>query len=251
MKRFPFAHALNFRLIPVVVVVAGMGGQLYGQAISLYTPNQSVNEAISTFDNGAGVIVDGNVNSLPYTTVTTATSSTVSSTVTPTFSTSALNLSFSQSTPDNLSSSSGEGTVYFTALNAATFSISGSMTIGGGTHLGSELSAFLLDVNTSTYIYQFDHVQGTQTASGPLTFTLDSAGGPLTGSLTAGDVYEFDAFDANNLYNHQGGQSLTGTTTLTLTAVPEPSSWATLFVGMGMLAGFKCLARKSNASAQA
>lgn len=251
MKRSSFAHVFIFRLIPVAVVVAGMGGQLYGQAISLYTPNQSVNEAISTFDSGAGVTVDGNVNSLPYTTVTTATDSTVSSSVTPNFSTSALGLSFSQSTPDNKSTSSGEGTVYFTALNAASYSISGSMTIAGGTHLGGELSAFLLDVNTSTYVYQYDFVQGIQTASGPLTFTLDSSNTPLTGSLTAGDVYEFDAFDADNLYNHQGGQTLTGTTTLSLTAAPEPSTWVILFVGVGMLAGFRYFARKSNALAQA
>jgi len=249
MKRFPFAHALCFRLIPVAVVVVGMGGHLYGQGITLYTSYQSVNEAISTFDRDGGVTVDGNVNSLPYSTATTATDSSVTSTVTPTFTTSSLSASFSQSTPDTLSSSSGEATVFFTG--AAGYSISGSMTVSGGTHLSGELSAFLYDETTSVYVYQYDYTEGVQSASGPLTLTLDSSGGPLTGSLNSGDVYEFDAFDANNLYNGHSGTALTGTTTLDLIAVPEPSTWAMMLMGAGMFTGFKYFERKSNGSSQA
>ncbi|MGD0814117.1 MAG: PEP-CTERM sorting domain-containing protein [Verrucomicrobiota bacterium] len=203
--------------------------------ITLYTPDQSVDEAISTFDNDGGVTVDGNVNSLPYTTVTTAPDGTVSSTLTPTYSTSSLSVSFSQSIPDNKSSTSGESTIYFTASDAATYSISGSMTMAGGTRLGGELSALLYDESTSTYMYSYDYAYGITGATGPVTLTADSSQiGSLTGSLTPGDVYEFDTFDA--LDNRQGAQTLSGTTTLSLTGslneVPEPATISLLATGL-------------------
>ncbi len=223
---------MSIKKLELMVAVASLAfvGAANAQG-TLYIPDQSVDEAISTFDKDEGVTVDDNVNSLPYTTVTTATDSTVSSSMTPTYSTSSLSVSFSQSTPDKKSSTSGEGTIYFTG--DATYSISGSMTMSGGTHLGGELSVLLLDLSTSTYLYSYDYVYGISTAAGPVTLTADSSQeGSLTGSLTPGDVYEFDAFDVLDDNNSYGPQTLSGTTTLSLTAVPEPTTISLLATGL-------------------
>ncbi|MGD0816406.1 MAG: hypothetical protein ABSA83_22675 [Verrucomicrobiota bacterium] len=187
----------------------------------------------STFNNDAGITLDGKVHSLPYATATTSTESTVSSTVTPAYSTSSLSVSFSQSTPDAQSVSSGEGTNYFTATGAADYSIAGSATMTGGPHIGGELALSLYDATTSTYLYQYDYGEGFP-GSGSLALTADlSQNGSLTDSLTSGDVHELDALDA--LDNLQGAQTLTGTTTLSLTGsvnqVPEPATISLLATG--------------------
>lgn len=230
---------MNLKKLQLLVSVGSLAlaGAAQAQNISLYTPDQSLDEAISTFDNDAGVTVDGDVNSLPYTTATSAPDGTVVNVVTPTYSGSSLGVTFNQSTPDNKSTSSGEGTIFFT--DAISYSISGNLTIAGGAHSGGELSAFLLDTTTSTYVYQYDQVMG---GNGTLTAALDTSGGPLSGALTATDIYEFDAFDA---LQKEGLQHLNGTTTLAVTAVPEPSTWTLMFVGAGVFAGY--FARKSKA----
>jgi hypothetical protein len=210
--------SLSAAFVLAVVAVSGFGERTNAAPIASLNPggNQSTISAFAS-DDDAGTTNSNNVNSLPYTTPTSVTDGASSSTVTPTLSTSALNFSFSQAINDVNSSTNGSGNIYFTAGAGVTFSISGSMTLNGFSE--GELKTSLYDVTTSTYAYNYDKttsvvvpvVQPFPAPEGSSTLTLDISGGSLTGSLNAGNVYEFavrqsmdDQFDDPNLTGSVG-----------------------------------------------
>ena len=200
--------SLSTGFVLAAIAVSGLSASLHAAPITLDNSggNQSTVQAFASDDDN-GTTVTNDVNTLPFTTPTTVTDGQSTSTVTSTLTTSALNFGFNQTLLDTEAptETSGEGDIFFKAGTNVTYSISGSMTVTGDFVQG-ELATSLYDVTTSTYAYNYDQFTGfvgigAQPALIPVgsaTLTLDTRGGSLSGSLNAGDTYEFDAYQDMN-----------------------------------------------------
>jgi len=201
--------SLSAGFLLAAVAVSGFGIRTNAAPIASLNPggNQSTVSAYAS-DDDAGTTVTNNVNSLPYSTPVTSTDGANSSTVTPTLTNSGLNFAFSQSILDveSPSQTSGTGDVFFTAGANTTFSIAGSMTLNGD--------------NYNQYTYNSELVaQAVEPIGDSSTLTLDTSGGSLTGSLNAGDSYEFYAYQE---MDNETDPGVTGNVGLTLSQVAPP-----------------------------
>jgi hypothetical protein len=221
--------SLSAGFLLAAVAVSGFGIRTNAAPIASLNPggNQSTVSAYAS-DDDAGTTVTNNVNSLPYSTPVTSTDGANSSTVTPTLTNSGLNFAFSQSILDveSPSQTSGTGDVFFTAGANTTFSIAGSMTLNGD-FIEGNLVTSLYDVTTSTYLYNYNQytynselvAQAVEPIGDSSTLTLDTSGGSLTGSLNAGDSYEFYAYQE---MDNETDPGVTGNVGLTLSQVAPP-----------------------------
>lgn len=248
--------SLTTGFLLAAVAVSGFGSRTSAAPIAALNPGgyQSTVAAFAS-DDDAGTTTTNDVNSLPYSTPAAVTDGFNSSTTTPTLTNSALNFNFSQQIIDTdigTSKTSGDGDIFFTAGANTTYSIAGSMTVTGDDIQGNLVTS-LYDITTSTSLYDynqnlFNPGAGVVEATGQLgessTLTLDSSGGSLTGSLNAGDTYEFYAYQE---MDNEFDPGLTGNVGLTLnqltapgggSSVPLPSAAASglaALLGVGIL----------------
>jgi hypothetical protein len=232
----------------LAVAVYGLGGRTYADPITLANGggNQSNVQAFASDDDG-GTTSTNNVNSLPFTTPTTVADGDNSSTVNSALSTSALNFGYIQEIDDTESPSqtSGEGDIFFKAGANVTYSIAGSMTVTGD-FVEGELATSLYDVTTSTYAYNYDQDTGfvglsarPATPVGSSTLTLDTSGGSLTGSLNAGDTYEFDAYQ--EMDNEFGDPNLTGNVGISFNQLQSPGGGSSVPLPSAAMSGLASL----------
>jgi hypothetical protein len=143
--------------------------------------------------------------------------------------TSALNFTFTQELDDVESpgDTSGTGDIFFKAGANVTYSIAGTMELDGD-FVEGELATSLYDVTTSTFAYNYDQTTSNVVvvvkpaiSGGPSsTLTLDTSGGSLTGSLNAGDTYEFNAYQ--EMDNDVGDPSLNGNVGISFSQLQAP-----------------------------
>lgn len=181
------------------------------------------------------------VTSLPYADPTTESDGGESSTVTASLTTSGFSFTYTQVTGDANSSTSGGGNVYFTAGAEATYTITGTETSDDTPNNGMSVS--LYDLTSSQYTYN-----EVQSGSSPL--LLDSTGGPLSGPLISGHVYEFVADESAQYLIPSVVSSpavtpdapapapdLSGMVDITFAqTIPEPASVGLLVAGVGAIA---------------
>jgi hypothetical protein len=150
-----------------------------------------------------------------------ATDGTSTSTTTPEISDSTQEFDFNQFYCAYQSGTYGGGQTTFTANAGVNYAISGSATFSTWVQEGYYYAS-LFDESTNTYLYDYDvedYYDGY-----PQTYTLDASGGPLTGTLTAGDTYEWTAeLEADNIQEEE--PTAIGSAAISFGAsVPEPAS---------------------------
>jgi hypothetical protein len=211
--------------------------------ITLYTASgPSYDEAMVTYNQGSSASNYTDVNSLPSAAVTTTNDGPLAATVTSNLSTSLFQFGYSLTVADPNSLAEGANQFFFTAGVDTTYSISGSLTAGGD-FMSERFQAVLIDFTKNLYAYSYDTGYSISTIQ-----TLDSSGGPLTGLLTAGDVYYY--YTSDILVGNGGPGTLTGTTQISFTqpsVVPEPSSWIMLGLGSSLPFYFRSKRRRSPA----
>ena len=231
------------RLTAAVVSVAVLLGssRLYADAITLNPDGFQSDISASAFEGVTPALQSSNpVNSLPYTTPASATSGTATSTTTPNLSDSGLSATFSQSITAPKSLTGGGIFIYFTANTALNYSIAGTETVVGDDVEG-QLNCSLFNETTESIVYNSElsfndlQNQGTAIPATPTvdtnTLNLSSSGGPLTGTLVAGDSYEF--LISEEMDNAQIDPTLNGSGGLTLAAVGGGSSGAAATISAG------------------
>jgi hypothetical protein len=244
--------------------------RLFADPISLNNGggNQSaVNAgAIDDFDF-PGTSNTNDVNSLPYTTALTVSDGTSTSTTTPNLTTSALTATFAQTLIDGGSATNGSIDIFFKANSSTTYSISGTETVVGNDVEG-ELYSFLYDQTTGTTLYGDDETFsdlnfGAQPAIPVVdTNTLNLAAmgnqfGSATGSLTAGDSYEFylleDMDDAlfDPTLNGSGGITFAAQTSPGGSSTPLPRSAPAALLALIPMAGIWMKRRHHSANSPA
>ena len=180
------------------------------------------------------------VNSLPYTTPTTAVNGLSTSTVASNITTGGISFIFTQ-TIESAGQTDGIADIHFTAGQGVTFSLSGDLRLTGFGAVG-ELITNLFDVTTNTFVYSYGKKIDTFTPIGEASIsllTLDTSGGSLTGSLTTGDSY---VFHVNENMNNLSDPALAGNVAIVFAqqpvivgpAAPLPAGgWG----GMALIAG--------------
>jgi hypothetical protein len=203
-------------------------GEVHAQEITLGNSSTVLSSAT---ENSVQTQNSNDVTSLPYSGLTSGTEGTAISGVTATLSSSSLNFSFSQTISDPDSSTFGQGEIFFTAGNNVTYTLAGSSILTGS----PEESGFymsLLDLTAQKSVYNSNY---DPTSSGTTTFT--SSGGPLTGSLTAGDTYKFSSDEALESGSTLSAPlTINGDISVTFSESPEPPTCAMLLGGLGLLA---------------
>jgi hypothetical protein len=233
---------MKYPLILAVSAVIGLSGSLHAQFITLSTSFPSAISADVSLNGGTTTEATNEITSLPYATPATETITSlvepfdsVTSTITPAVSSSDLDFGYAASSPDATSEASGLADIFFIADSNAAFSLTGSMALTAG---AGEIHVFLADDTANHQLYSSDI-----SPVGAGTTTLDSMGGSLTGNLTAGDLYEFKAFEG---LSRVAAASLTGSVDLTFSPgppeTPEPSTYAMMLGGLALF-GF-CVRRK-------
>jgi hypothetical protein len=229
-----------------IVAVVGFANRLHAQ-ISLSTANDnqsSVSASANSIDAQAfPPQTVNNVNSLPFTTPTTATAGNSSSEVDSNLTSSSLGFTFTDSSSDDGYYMSGFGSVYFTAAPGTNFSIAGGLSSDGYDYEAT-ISVDLYDVTqgfTEVYGYYGDGYyypdENSIFPESPVAFTLDgSQGTPTSGTLNAGDQYWFSAQET---LTNEGEPTLNGNVSISFapsSAVPLPGSAEASLVMIGVLA---------------
>ncbi len=161
-----------------------------------------------------------------------------SSTHTSAYSSTALSNTFSQTRLGFLDDYSfGHGFLYFTANANDAYSISGSFTNSDGFNY---FHANLYDVTNSAYLFynvQYNFGGTTQSLGNTSGNYYNDLQGSLTGSLTAGNQYFWQATAYTQAYpSADTGATASGSAMFQLNSIPEPSSLAFLAIaGFGIM----------------
>lgn len=180
------------------------------------------------------------VNALPYSTPAKAWRHGASSNVDPMLTSDALNLTFDEKKKDSHASPNGYGEIYFTAAPNVDYTISGSETLSGKED-DSTFKTTLFNMTTNQYVYDYSK----NASHRDRTLTLNSSGGDMTGTLIAGDTYEY--FSSIDLGSQCCNGCATGGTCIAFTqcgnggccptAVPlPPAAWTSATFLGGMIA---------------
>lgn len=191
-----------------MMVAALFVPKLRGGLIALDTTHTST---LAATINNPNASYSATVGSLPYVTPLSDSDQLESVTVTPSLSSSNLSFNFSQAAYDSSASDQGVGTIYFVPETNVQYTIAGSITNSVPGYGG--IFANLADLTKNETLY----AEGVGGDDNPL--LLNTAGGPLNGSLTAGDIYEFQVG-----VNLDAPASVNGTASINFTPVPEPET---------------------------